>query len=756
VKTSDHSKYRSGHWPDRARWAGVLALGLLLCGFERSAAATQCLTAPVELPNLPGVPNWFGPGSAADPWRAQLNDPRWSGAAPFSLCTSPDLSACAVGLEQAEFRVLADDAKLYIALHVMADDVTNGDDAVFIGVGPSIGSEAVAAMIVPDTSAARIIAVGEGIVSDPTPPVKNSAEATTKTWYATLANAVRNWRVGLPPGVSSPWLQDVATWTNSPGVSWAITAVVDLAKLGYSLQQMRLFVGTRFVLSTNGAVTLPTPANAAQTIGYRGSTAETIIPATKSSWTQFDPPGDCTDGVLLTGSDIGVWVGSDPLSSQIKTCPPAGYTGTLPDGCPNQQNEFQVKPREVPTPYYSTSFGVRAKIHLSNWGLLPGDWTQAPWQQLANGCDGTQTGWTWENGAGDGPTGRPTIQYQCPLSAGSTYCPEVSTGSVTPDQAMLVELCPNNNIRFHQMAAYRNMTFTTLSSRTDTATLVLPPVAQGLVDSPREVQVLVRTYNMPEPSATKIQLPSKAMQAVLDYAIRPPPRPPFKLITKRPSSTPRGPVPTSNANKAPLPAMRTQQVSSFLGARTTDLKAAALAKQEHNPLTVPTLTAQSAFRQVWPTYMVYGYIVKPTDKPTMVNGKPRAVLEPMVPYGYYLKHDQAFYGFTHSLSTTAAVLPEPRRRPGVFRLFIPADRPSIQLTTNLATVDSLEPSKPPPPPPPPPPAAKNPNPTARSHCFCDVPGRMTSHAAAFGLAAVVLALALRVRRARRSRRKPRA
>jgi hypothetical protein len=752
VQSTVHTKYRSGRCGNRAHWLGVLALTLLFCGFEHGAAAaplTQCLTAPVVLPKLAGVPNWFGPDATSDPWRAELNDPRWAGAAPFSLCTNPDLSACPVGLEQAEFRAFVSGTQLYVAVHVLADDVTNADDAVFIGVGRASDQGAVAAMIVPDTTTAPV-AVGPGIVSDPTPPVRNATATTTKTWWASHAGTVSDWNTGLPPA-SPTWLQSVATWKNSPGVAWAITAVIDLAQLGYSLpltQEARLFVGTRFVLSTDGAVVLPTPADAAATIGHASGTAETIIPANKNLWTQFDTPAYCTDGVLLTGTFIGVWDGVK-LTSKIKSCPPAGQP--QPAGCPNATNTFLVKPRYVPAPFSTTTFGIKAKIYLSNWGLLPADKTKAPWTPVYEGCGGPGTGWGWTDSA----SGTPTIQYECGLSPGSTYCPDITQASSEPKQAMLVELCPNGDVRYRQNASYRNMTFSTLSALDDTATLVMPPVEAGDSGAPREVQVLVRTYNMPARSNVKRTLPLKAMNAVLDYANHPPLPPRFKPVAKRPLPAPRGRAATPKANAAPLPTIATQEVGSFTPLPTAQLATAALAERKLNPLTVPTLTAESAFRQVWPTYMVYGYLERPGET-CLVNGKPRAVLEPMIPYGYYLTHAKEFYGFTHSLSPSVAAQPGSKLPAGVYKLSVPGNAAPLTLTTKIATVDTCPTCNPPPPPPAPPPGTTHPNPTARSHCYCDVPGRTTGGTAGLGLAAAALALALRVYRARRLPGKPRA
>ncbi|MBN1607378.1 MAG: hypothetical protein JW940_12140 [Polyangiaceae bacterium] len=742
MQSKNHPKHRLGPWRSSARWLGALAFGLLLCGFERSTAAaeeplTQCLTESVDLPNLPGVPNWFGPTSDTDPWRAELNDPRWSGAAPFSLCTNPILSACPVGLEQAEFRAFVDGTKLYVAIHVIADDVTNGNDAVFIGVGRATGNGAVAAMITPDTSATRIVPPDPGIASDPTPPIRNLRDgpfSTTKTWWATKAGPVSNWRTGLPPA-SPTWLQDVATWTHSPGVAWAITAVIELGQLGYSeplTQEARLFVGTRFLVDTDDAVMLPTPADDTQTIGV---TDETIIPTDKSLWTQFDTPAYCTDGVLLAGTFIGVWDGKK-LGSKINTTPGA-------------TNDFRVKPRYVPESHCTTEFSIKSKVYLSTWGLLPVDRSQAHWVRV--GCDGSSagvcepppgTGWDWQ----DCSATMPTIEYTCQVSAEvPNRCPDISPANAEPKQAMLAELCPEGAVRYRQKAAYRTMTLTTLSALDDQATLVLPKGA-------KEVQLLVRTYNMPPPSTKRRRLPLEAMDAVLNYATQPPLRPRYQAV----APAGRGRVAALKAK--PLPKVATQDVGAFAPLPAAQLATAALAERELNPLTVPTLTAESALRQVWPTYMVYGYVKSGQER--VVKGKRRAVLEPMVPYGYYLRHDAPFYGFTHSLgasSTIDSVQFKPGPRPGVYVLSVSGKVDSITLNTKIATVDTLPPpTKPPPGPPPPGPPTANPNPTARSHCYCDVPGRMTSGAAGLGLVAVALALVLRVHRARRSARKPRA
>jgi hypothetical protein len=647
-------RLRRGVDPGLALACAITAFLLL----GRVALAAQCLTTPVALPGLSGPPVWFDPGAPSPLWRAELNDPRWAGAPIYTLCANLDLSSCAPGTANAQFRVLLDGTTLYLAIQNLVDDATTSSDAVFVGVAqraPALGARAASIVL----GGGSPVTVPAGIPSDAIAPAPAPANVVA-TFSATTATLPGDWVVekdALDPVIPA-WLpkigasEGIALWKGSPGVQWAVTLKIDLTQLGYAApitQPIRLFVGSRHVPSV-----CPTPGSCAQvplpnvtTNTVRGSA--TIIPSNPASWTELVPSAGCS-GIEIDPSSIGVWTGASPLSSMIQACPPAPRpppASPWPPGCPGARNRFRVVPHNVPATSSgpATPHAVRANLRLANWGSTIDSMQHAPWQPIpgtGNPLSDPVLGpaWQWIGSA----SGSPTIELECPLLPGATYCPAIGNAGLgpgqSPHQCLLAELKaqPGLNLPFVSSAAYRNMIFANLSSTSTDATLTI----QGLqkltgTAAPRDLYLYVQTRNMPAHSDTARELPAALMEALLGYAENPPARP----IARRRGNA--GPVGVA-APSAAVEKFDPVSLADLTSGTITDIRQLPPAR---NPLLWPTLTGDQALGLAWPSYRVYVYY--DTGERQRVDGVERASLAPMVPFGYYLKHAGTFFGFEHEL-----------------------------------------------------------------------------------------------------------
>ena len=625
-------------------WLAIACLAACSLLAHRALAA-QCLAAPARLPGLSGAPTWFDPGAPSPPWRAELNDPRWAGAPVYTLCSSLDLASCAPGLANAQFRVLLEGTTLYVSVQNLVDDTTTSDDKVFVGVAqpaPALGARAVSVAL----GGGSPIAVPPGIRSDATPPAPVPTNGVV-TFSATTANVPGNWAVeknALDPTLPG-WLPaigaqpGIALWKGSPGVSWAVTLQIDLLELGYAapiVAPIRLFVGSRHVTGV-GQVLLPNITT--NTVGN----AETNAPKDAATWTTFVPSG-CS-GIELDFSSIGVWTGASPLSSRITACP---ATAPWPPGCPGATNTFRVTPHNVPDSAArdATPHAIRANLRLANWGSTIDSWQHAPWQDMPGiGAPFEQTTlgnppWQWIGST----SGSPTIQFTCPIESGHTYCPAIgnagSGAGQSSHQCMLAEVRPQPglNLPFVNAAAYRNMIFANLSSTSEKATVTIKGL-QALTGkvSPRDLYLYVQTRNMPAHGDAPLELSPELMSALLGYAENPPPRPSARRT----------------GGAGPIGLTRALQIEKFDPVSLADIVAGNVKDIRRlppgsNPLLLPTLTGDQALGLAWPSYRVYVYY--DTGERQAVGGTERALLAPMVPFGYYLKHAGTFFGFQHHLA----------------------------------------------------------------------------------------------------------
>lgn len=702
------------------------------------ARATQCMASAARLPGLSGPPTWFDPGAPTPPWRAELHDPRWAGAPMYTLCSSLDLASCAPGLANVQFRVLLEGTTLSVSVQNLVDATTTSDDKVFVGVAqpaPALGARAVSIAL----GGGSPIVVPPGIRSDMTPPAPVPSSGVV-TFSATTANLPGNWAVekdALNPTLPD-WLPaigaqpGIALWKGSPGVTWAVTLKIDLLELGYSAPitaPIRLFVGSRHVTGV-GQVLLPNVTT--NTVGN----AETNVPRDAATWIPFVPSG-CS-GIELDFSSIGVWTGASPLSSRITACP---SSAPWPPGCPGATNTFRVTPHSVPDSAAgdATPHAIRANLRLANWGSTIDSWQHAPWQDMQGiGAPFEEATlgdppWQWIGS----PSGSPTIQLTCALQGGATYCPVISNAGSgagqSTHQCMLAEVRPQPglNLPFVNAAAYRNMIFANLSSTRDQATVTIQGL-QALTGRaiPRDLYLYVQTRNMPAHGDAPLELRPELMDALLGYAESRPPRP----------SPPRPGAAASRGLTRALQVEKYDPVSlaDISAAKVKDLRRLPPA---NNPLLLPTLTGDQALGLAWPSYRVYVYY--DTGERQIVGGAERALLAPMVPFGYYLRHAGTFFGFQHELAGAGVRLEAlgddwyrvrvPNEGSVVVETFISAEeraRRDTPCTRNCGPHGGVE---------------------HKATCFCGVPG-LSSGGGAGGLSLALLGLLVGVRAARRQPR----
>ncbi|HTQ03790.1 MAG TPA: hypothetical protein VMI54_08025 [Polyangiaceae bacterium] len=631
----------------RDSWSFVVAVlgaaAVLTASRPAAALDPQCLTSPVALPNLSGPPVWFDPSPATSTWRAELNDPRWSGAPLFNLCDNAELDSCALGSAEAQVRGLIDGATLYMQVLNVADDTQTSDDSVFVGIGLRGLAGARMVKITLDTITSPISTLPT--VHDATPPTPNSAG--TIFWnQATNASGASAWATtltqGLPPAVSPAmrsWLEDVATWTNSlggpAGTKWAVTFAVDLSQFGYTApitDTIPLFFGTRHTPSVGAAVPLPNITT--DTV----SGTDTIVPGNKANWALFSPPAaGCTGGITLSNTNIGVWDGTT-LGNQVGVCP---ATGPQPAGCPHNTT-FRALPENVPP-----GSQVYTRMRLANFGSVYNDWPNAPWDDIPGAgnplTDATvASGWTFTPADA---TGQAVADFTCNRGS-STYCPILSNVPAQTDQCLLVELGapPSTNLKFENKAVYRNLWFEELSTLDQKATISIKGLqkATGLAVD-RDVYLYVQKVNMPAHTTQPMELDERALQLVRSYAEHRPPHPPYLGGNEKGKQRPQ----LAAAKNAPTP----PNVLKFVRA---------VATEEGNgpsPLSVPTLSSDDALSLIWPSYKIHVYY--DTGRKEHFGGADRIVLAPMVPFGYYLNHQGTFFGFSDALSGLNGVVLEP-------------------------------------------------------------------------------------------------
>ncbi len=702
----------------RARLFGVTLMVAALSSSFASDVDADCAHPPVPLPGLSGVPVWLPSPLWTPPtpsWRGQLNDPRWANG-PVEFFQNQTGGGFADQYD-AQYRVVYAPSSISVSIQVRIDpNNIDGTDTVYFGITQ------------PGTSVAHLFAIqpdnGTPPVSDPTGTVPHdtmfprpNSNATIK-YYKTLNTAVTTSWCELYP-VSTPatgtgpcgaalsappsWLQNVATWTSSPGVTWAVTLQIDASAIGAAAQPVQMVFGSTIELSSPPAATVMNLTTASQSGTLIGTTP--VNAAVTGTWTQFDPLGSaCPAGISISPSTVGVWdTATSTLTNAVDTYPAA----TVP--CPSCTNQFRVEAQNVPlagSAGHPGAFAVRTRIRVADWGSTIAD-PNAPWDDFGIHADvfaqpqGFFTGdahWAWTQAAGSSTA---NIDYTCTVQSGNRYCPFLA--SATRHQCMLVEIgvdpsatasgAPGWNVQ--TAAVYRNMEFGTASTLSEPATITLrglKKVTGGDVD--RDVYLYVETKNMPEHGGRAMELPHKEMATARAYAMRPP----------------------------PVPRPVRQIVGGDAGAAAPSI----------DILQLPLLVGDQALAEVYPTYRVFPYY--DSGKTVTVNGQARKVLVSMAPFGFYVDHSGSFFGFKTALEFLDASARE--IAPHFYVVHVPSEG-----TFHVRTTITAE-EKP----------AEGPQPPPVNRCNCSLVGAGGWSPLAFGFGGLAaLALVLRSRRRNRER-----
>jgi hypothetical protein len=614
--------------------------------------------------------------------RKELDDPRWGGA-PITAFANDSVGSTA------SYRALVYGNELSVSFQALADNNgTSSGDIIYLGISTNAGGTTgkIVAITPRDSGTTDPVAMNSGL--DYQLIEKNSAAGA---WVASS--------VTTPPS----WLTAVHTWRNSPvGAVWAINLKVDLATLGLAAASGFHMGMAMNVTNSAGAVAFHTPDYAAATALVAG----TLLPADATTWPEYSPRGTvCPTGVSISPYAIG-------------TTSAAGRT-VVDDSA----NTFFADVENIPAPITNTP-KILARFSIANWGSTVADpdagWTAFSTSTAGNGYvpDATNGSWTHPAPAPASSTSA-RIGFTCAVPSGSTYCPKITASSPNRDQCLLVELkaaAGNPNIKFQNAAARQNMSFAALSTVDRDAAISikgLQKVTGQAMD--RDLYVYVQTSNMPAPGSTPLFLPAKEMEQARRYAEAPPP--------------------------LPQPQVPEQEMAGKLRAAGGAPKDGSVFMRDER--SVPVLSPDQAMMEVWPTYRVHVYY--DTGKKQVIDGSPRPVLAPLVPFGLFLSHDGPLYGFTHALRGLGGVTLE-EIAPNFYKVRV-KNEGTIRVAATVTAVER----------PGTPGGSENPNSCccrpAPVHvnvrgCFCSVPAAPTSGAGLAGLLASLPLLAFGLRRRR--------
>ena len=256
---------------------------------------------------------------------------------------------------------------------------------------------------------------------------------------------------------------------------------------------------------------------------------------------------------------------------------------------------------------------------------------------------------------------------------------------------------------FSSDSAVRNMDFvhnSRFEGKADIDIRGLP----ALANSPtRDVYLYVKTRNLPPHGEKAIELPLRQMEAARRVAAAPPKNdgklPPIMEHDDKQLSV-AAPIKTHAA--ATTRAASSRSLSSDLAvaqpsaaAIAAAAAAAPAAATAQVPPPVDDTLAKSPYEhlaEVWPTYEVHAY--HDTGRTIVLNGKKHKLVEPMVPFGYFVEHEGPLYGFVHSLAAKNGAELE-QLADNFYRVHVP-NGGSVQLTTVIESQDKPKVVEPPP------------------------------------------------------------
>ncbi|MEO8903496.1 MAG: hypothetical protein ABI488_14835 [Polyangiaceae bacterium] len=621
-RLSSPLKRRAKSPPGQALLAtGSLALLLLASG--RLQAAQSCVSRAYGVPGLFGSPVWVPTGPAIV--KANLDDPRWAGSTRLYFPADTGSGQAT----EATVRALVDGTTLTLSYEVDADPATDSEDTVWLGIGK--GAAQASASSTDQDNFLLQVSLG-------------SATITSGTLAGVLpASSVTAWtNVGADP---SAWTQDLGhpwfdtniarVWVGDSTVpyKWAVNVKIDLSTIGIggSTLDGKLFVasfvdtalGSGWIHQWPNDVVTVVNSNVAQT----EFSQNTIVP---TKWGDMTLPASfltpCTDGISLEAMQIGA------------SPPPDNLINTLSLNSSHADNDFFAYPS-----WNSVGIGlnaIKARFRLAEWGSQQIASPTAPWVDLFTTMP--------ENDASG------HVDRTC--AAGAAACGSVALGK-DAHQCMLVELSKGSGsspdtLKFANDSVYRNMDFDTTSTLERSAQISIKGLKPLAGSTARDVYVWVKTTNMPPPGNEERFLPLEKMQRDAGLARNPP---------RRPMQQPG----TRGDGKA-------LEVVKPAGKLAAPRKAeqAPLAKSEPPSPIDPDL-AKNGFEHMeesWPTYEVHVYY--DTGNSVVVRGRKYKLLQPQLPFGYFITHAGPYFGFEHAIEGIEGAKLE-QIGPSFYRISVP-------------------------------------------------------------------------------------
>lgn len=690
-------------------WLIMLSL-LVLCAVPLNALAESlCFPtySPSGVPGLSGAPDWLDDGVGT--FRAELDDPRWSGAIRNS-------HPAASGSPEAIMRGTRDNNTLYLSFQVTVDadgpsNAPGKKDALFLAVYPKNTDNGEKAKLAVITYASAVDPLNDGTVvsahNETVPHYLN------EVFYEKVYNG-GSWGTwaGTTPA-SGKFYGSMAAWFTKSGSGGprAINLTIDLNTLGYtSANDVKLYYAFR----TFHCEAAPCGATFDQFLKVGGTVPDDASLAT-------------LDTSVLLASAAPIVLGSDADCTGISLSPYGIGTreGGLSDISLVGNNTFYAEP--IYDKDYSVG-EVQAKFRIANWGSTVFDdsatWDSMNQDSLQNPSypsDSRNTAVT-----GGGVSGG-NIDYLCNQIPGDLReCPQPNCSPATDclHQCILVELSKSGSspstLKFLRDSAWRNMNFVNASSFERTAEISiegLPATSAGH----RDVYIYIRTINMPPAGEKPIHLPSSNMALV---------------FAKLPEARHHKPQHNSDKKSNDTVNKKPNQTSKIAQKAAMVSPVAEFGDGAQTEKTPQLHTLYEEITAYWPTYEVYVY--HDTGKTVKIDGMETKVLEAQVPFGYHVNHTGQLYGWKHSIAGVGgAVLEE--IAPNYFRVVIP-DASSIKIKTTIESVEE---------------AVEHPDDESCSqcepnlekckeicksmfNCYCSVPGAVGSTGWWWGLAIIVL------------------
>ena len=422
-------------------------------------------------------------------------------------------------------------------------------------------------------------------------PLRNSPSISGSTWFKTI-NGGTIWTIGAGPlgwvetGKIRAWSGDgTHAWGPAGGPGTGVTGV----RWAINMRIDLALVGAH--LGLGGA--LPRPFKFFSEISI----------ATPSGPATYDwPLGTALD--LSTGVPTFLITNWGNATADLTTCSGTSVTwdhiGTMPISSGIPSTTVYYPPKTNPNDFVAVltdtipiSHTVQARFRLANWGSqigVGGDWRDI--LPPSGGNPGTVLNGT--------PNPNDQIVWHCVNTGAGDPCPTLASGQ-PKDQCLLVELSQAPaavGVTFKQDSARRNMDFVNASKFERSAEISI----KGLAPLPgsggqRDVYLYVKAANMP------------------------------KDVTAAP---PGGSAAGQTDQGRP-------------GA--TAMVAGQDGRSDKQPKLPPT--TYERLSTSYPTYEVHVYHT--TGKTRQEGGKTVTVLEPQVPFGYFVQHQGDLAGWEHSL-----------------------------------------------------------------------------------------------------------